>query len=103
MVLQETTIHRRRQKLSSMADGLGLGDAYSTTLGRRKGQGREKARLGMAALMWISYAERPLNANELCHALAVEIRSRNFNVDNVPSIGTLLTCCQGLVVVGKER
>ena len=102
MVLRETTIHRRRQKLNTMADGLGLGDAYSTTLGRIKGQGREKARLGMAALMWISHAERPLKANELCHALAVEIGSPNLNVDNVPSIGTLLACCQGLVVVERE-
>ena len=85
-----------------MTDGLGLGDAYSTTLDRIKGQGREKARLGMTALMWISHAERPLKANELCHALAVEIGSPNLNVDNVPSIGTLLTCCQGLVVVEKE-
>ena len=101
-VLQETTIHRRRQKLSAMTDGLVLGDAYGTTLGRIKRQGGEKARLGMAALMWISHAERPLNADELCHALTVEIRSPNFNADNVPSMGTLLTCCQGLVLVEKE-
>ena len=85
-----------------MTDGLGLGDAYSTTLGRIMGQDREKARLGMAALLWISHTERLLKANELCHALAVEIGSPNLNVDNVPSIGTLLTCCQGLVVVEKE-
>ena len=102
VVLQETTIHRRRQKLSSMTDGLGLGAAYSTTLGRIKRQGEEKARLGMATLMWISHAERPLKADELCHALAVEIGSPNFNTDNIPSISTLLACCQGLVVVEKE-
>ena len=101
-VLQETTIHRRRQKLSAMANGLGLGGAYSATLGRIKGQGGEKARLGLAALMWISHSERPLKADELCHALAVEIGSPNLNTDNVPLISTILACCQGLVVVGKE-
>ena len=101
-VLQETTIHRRRQKLSAMTDGLGLGGAYDATLGRIKGQGGEKARLGMAALMWISHAERPLKVHELRHALAVEIGSLNLNIDNVPSIGTLLASCQGLVVVEKE-
>jgi len=85
-----------------MTDGLGLGDAYSATLGRIKAQGGEKARLGMAALMWISHAERPLKADELCHALAVEIGSPNLNTDNVPSISTLLACCQGLVVVEKK-
>ena len=72
-VLQETTIHHRRQKLDAMTRGLGLGDAYSVTMARIKDQGGEKARLGMSALMWISHSERPLNANELCHALAVEI------------------------------
>jgi len=56
----------------------------------------------MAALMWISHAERPLKADELCHALAVEIGSPDLNTDNLPSIGTLLACCQGLVVVEKE-
>ena len=101
-ILQETTIHRRRQKLNTMTDGLGLGDAYGATLDRIKGQGGEKARLGMATLMWISHAERPLKPDELCHALAVEIGSPNLNSDNVPSIGTLLACCQGLVAADKE-
>ena len=101
-ILQETTIHRRRQKLSAMTDGLGLGDAYGATLDRIKGQGGEKARLGIAALMWISHSERPLKPDESCHALAIEIGSPNPNSDNVPSIGTLLICCQGLVVVDKK-
>ena len=85
-----------------MVDGLGLGDAYGATLDRIRGQGGEKSRLGMATLMWISHSERPLKANELCHALAVEIGSPNLNTDNVPSIGTSLACCQGLVAVDKE-
>ena len=85
-----------------MTDGLGLGDAYSATLGRIKGQGGRKARLGMATLMWISHAERPLKPDELRHALAVEIGSPNLNGDNIPPIATVLACCQGLVVVDKE-
>ena len=101
-ILQETTIHQRRKKLNTMTDGLGLGDAYGATLSRIKGQGERKAKLGMAALMWISHAERPLKSDELCHALAVEIGSPNLNSDNVPSLGTLLACCQGLVAVDKE-
>ena len=85
-----------------MANGLDLGQAYSATLSRIKGQGGERSRLGMATLMWLSHSERPLKADELCRALAVEIGSPNFNIDNVPSIGTLLACCQGLVAVDKE-
>jgi len=85
-----------------MTDGLGLGDAYGATLDRIKGQGGEKARLGMAALMWVSHAERPLEPNELLHALAIEIGSPDLNSDNIPSIGILLACCQGLIVIDKE-
>ena len=86
-----------------MVDGLGLGDAYGETLDRIKGQGGEKSRLGMATLMWISHAEQPLNPDELCHAMAVEIGSPNLNPDNVPSIGTLLACCQGLIFVDNLK
>ena len=85
-----------------MTHGLGLGDAYGAMLSRMKRQDEDKARLGIAALMWISHAERPLEADELCYALSIEIGSPNLNADNVPSIGTLLACCQGLVVVEKE-
>jgi len=56
----------------------------------------------MEALMWVSHAERPLRADELCHALAVELGSTEFNADNIPSISTLVGCCQGLITVDKE-
>jgi len=80
-----------------MTDGLGLVDAYGETLRRIKGQGGPKAKLGIAALMWISHSERPFKPDELSHAPAVEIGSQNLNTDNVPWTGTLLACCQGLV------
>ena len=72
-VLEDTTIHQRRQTLCRMANGVGLDDAYSATLGRIREQKGGKAKLGMEALMWISQAERLLKAQELCHALAVEV------------------------------
>ena len=85
-----------------MIDSLGLEGTYGETLSRMKGQSEEESRLGMAALMWISHAERPLKVDELCHALGVEIGSPDLDGHNVPSIETLLACCQGLVAVDKE-
>ena len=85
-----------------MADGSGLGDVYGATIARIKAQVGDKSRLGMAALMWINHAERPLRADELCHALGVELGSTNFNTRNIPSMSTLVGCCQGLIVVDKE-
>ena len=66
-ILQETTIYHRRQRLNAMTDGLGLGD--SATLDRIKGQYGKKARLGMATLMCISHAERPLKPDAVAKNL----------------------------------
>ena len=100
-VLRETTIHRRRQKLRTMKNGLGLGGAYEATLGRIKAQDGERARLGMAVLMWVSNSRRPLQGDEICHALAIQIGSHDLDGDNIPAMPTLLDCCQGLVTVDK--
>jgi len=56
----------------------------------------------MATLMWVCHSERPLQIDELCHALGVEIGSTHFNSGNVPAIEIVLACCQGLVTVDKE-
>jgi len=84
-----------------MTNGLGLGGAYDTTIGRIKAQEGGRVRLGMDALMWISHSERPLNVDEICHALAVEMGSTEIKAKSVPSIRTVLSCCQGLVVVDE--
>ena len=102
-ILQEPTIHLRRERLRNMTDGLGLGDIYEATIERIKAQGGHKLRLGMGALMWICYAEVPLSLDELCHALAIELGSSYFNASNIPSIATLVSCCQGLITVDKEE
>ena len=101
-ILRETTLHQRREKLDIMANGLGLGGAYDATIKRIKAQQGNRERLGMATLMWISHAERPLSVDEICHALAVEIESTDTNPNNIPSIQTVLGCCQGLAAVDKE-
>lgn len=51
--------------------------------------------------MWVSHSQRPLKIYELCHALGVEIGSTDMNTDNVPSIRTVLGCCQGLVAIDE--
>ena len=98
-ILGEVTIGQRRKKLEEMARGNGLSDAYTTTLTRLKGQKGNKSVLGWKVLMWVLYAERPLRAKELCHALGVEIGSADLDPNNVPTIRTLLASCLGLVTV----
>ena len=100
-ILREPTIHRRRERLSNMTDGLGLEDVYGATIERIKEQGGYKSRLGMGALMWISYAEQPLGVDELCHALAIELGSPDFNLGNMPSISTAVV--KGLLPSRKRH
>jgi len=100
-VLQETTRSRRRQRLKEMQDGLGLGGAYGTMVGKIEAQGGERARLGMAVLMWVSHSRRPLKVDELCHAMAIQIGSDHLDNDEILPISTWLSYCKGLVTVDK--
>ena len=93
------TIGQRRKKLEEMARGNGLSDAYTATLTRLKGQKGNKSALGWKVLMWVLYSERPLRAEELCHALGVEIGSADLDPDNIPALRTLVASCLGLVTI----
>ena len=82
-----------------MAQGKGLRDAYAETLTRVKAQKGNKSGLGLNVLMWVSYSERPLRVEELCHAVGVEIGSVDLDPENVPALRTLLMSCLGLITV----
>jgi len=82
-----------------MTKGNHLGDVYGTTLERIKAQKGSRSRLGTEALMWVSNSERPLKDSELCHALGVNIGSTDLDVENVPTIRTLIGCSLGLITV----
>ena len=98
-ILGEVTIRQRRKKLEQMTRGNGLGDAYAATLTRIKAQKGNKSILGLKVLMWLSYSERPLRAEELCHALGAEMGSTDLDLENVPALRTLLASSLGLVAV----
>ena len=98
-ILGEVTIRQRRRKLEEMAQGNGLSDAYTATLSRLRAQKGYKSVLGLEVLMWVLYSERPLRAEELRHALGVEIGSADLDPENVPALRTLVASCLGLVTI----
>ena len=49
--------------------------------------------------MWVLYSERLLRAEELRHALGVEIGSTHLDPENIPPLRILLASCLGLVTV----
>jgi len=73
-----------------------------SSLVRLKTQKGSKSGLGLKVLMWVAYAERPLRAEELCHALAVEMGSAGLDPEYVPPLRVLLSSCLGLVTVEES-
>lgn len=58
--------------------------------------------LAVNSLCWIACATKPLATNELQHALAVDIKSAEFDADNVVEIGLITSVCAGLVIVDER-
>jgi len=88
VTLGEVTSSRGRKELEEMARGNGLNHAYTATVTRMKGPGGNKSVLGLKVLMWVLHSERPLRAEELCHALGVEIGSVDLDPKKVPALRT---------------
>ena len=80
-----------------MIQGNGLGDTFTATLTRLKAQKGYKSILGLKVLMWVLYSERPLRAEELCHALGVELGSVDLDFQNFLTLLTILASSLGLV------
>ena len=98
-ILGGVTIGQRRKILQEMARGNGLSDAYTATITRLKAQKGNRPGLGLQALMWVLYSERPLQAEELRHALGVEIGSTELDLESIPVLRTILASCLGLLTV----
>ena len=94
-ILEQTTAHGRRRKLRVITEGLDLKDIYGTTLERIKGQGGERARLGMATLMWVSHSERLLQS----HLVITKAKSSDvsFRYNKIPLQRIILECQRMLV------
>ena len=98
-ILDGITISQRRKVFQEMARGKGLGDAYTATITRLKAQKGNRPRFGLQALMWVLCSERPLRAEELCHALGVEIGTEELDPENIPALRPLVKSCLGLLIV----
>jgi len=102
-ILGQTSVAGRKQMLRQVATtGVGLDSVYVQTLQRIREQKGDRSRLGMEVLMWVSHAERPLRIDELCHALAVDLRLTDLDPENIRRQDTVLGSCLGLAVVDTE-
>src|ERR1700744_566515 len=76
--------------------------AYNDATERIESQLPEDCKLAKAAISWITLAKRPLTAEELVTALAVEPGDSELNQDNILDTEDILSVCCGLVTVDKE-
>lgn len=98
---------RSRRELKKTLNNLTTGknaydEAYGATMQRIHGQLLDQQELAMNVLMWIVYAKRPLETDELQHALSVELGELEFLEDNLPDIDDMVSACCGLVTVDEE-
>ena len=65
-------------------------------------QHEEHCQLAMRALLWISKAERPLQVEELQHAMAVELGDEDVEDGPLESATLIVSVCAGLVTIDAE-
>jgi ankyrin repeat protein len=57
--------------------------------------------LAKMALMWVTFARRPLRMLELMHALALEFEDSEFNIDGLFNAGSIKRVCYDLIDVDE--
>ena len=99
-LLGQVTRSEIRQALQTLPSNLGA--AYEKTFHIIRSQTPGQYNLAIRALMWVTYAQRPLHIHELRHALATTISDRYFDNDNLPSVKSVLKCCSGLILMDNQ-
>jgi ankyrin repeat protein/GPI inositol-deacylase-like protein len=80
----------------------GLGKAYDDTINRIGNQGHGIHKLAKKVLFWVVYAKRPLIAEELRHALAVEPGTCRLDKTNLYPVKDMVSSCAGLITVDSN-
>ncbi|OCL01946.1 hypothetical protein AOQ84DRAFT_199979 [Glonium stellatum] len=102
-LLDKKTTQKVKTTLQALKGGAeSLEIAYNEAIERIEGQLNGDKLLAKQALSWITYAQRPLSTQELCHALAIEIGDSELDPDAVYDIDDILSVCAGLVIVDSE-
>ncbi|KAK4444779.1 hypothetical protein QBC34DRAFT_384994 [Podospora aff. communis PSN243] len=76
--------------------------AYDKTMDLINRQQEGWRKLARRVLGWVTYAERPMTALELQHALAVESNTSEMDAENLTSVEDMISVTAGLVMMEKE-
>jgi hypothetical protein len=76
---------------------------YNEAMGRIERRSKSRQKLATQIFMWLTCAFRPLSVKELQHALAVKLNMTSLDLSTVYDEGTLISVCNGLVVIDDEQ
>ncbi|KAJ7589399.1 hypothetical protein C8J56DRAFT_33442 [Mycena floridula] len=81
----------------------GIMDSYDEAMARIKAQGEAEYKLACQIFYWLAYAKRPLNIEELQHAVAVADDMTEMDFDAIVDVDMLTGICAGLIVVQEKQ
>ena len=90
-----------KKALTSLPNSLDV--LYDDALLRIESQHQHDRDLAKRALCWIAYSFRPISANALLQALAVEPGEMVFDIEATPRITLVLDVCAGLLIRDREN
>ncbi|TFK61476.1 hypothetical protein BDN72DRAFT_965138 [Pluteus cervinus] len=76
---------------------------FSITLDRIKAQSEDYLELALSVMTILAYVYEPLTVKGLCYALATELKSSRFEVDNLTTSNMIIEACCGLVTLQGEN
>jgi len=98
--MAKPTLRKIKSALDCLPEELDL--MYDQAIERIQNQDAEYAALALNLLYWAHHAIRPLDIQELRHALAVEHEDSCFDEEGLPEEGLLESICGGMVVVQES-
>ncbi|KAH6916248.1 ankyrin repeat-containing domain protein [Coprinopsis sp. MPI-PUGE-AT-0042] len=93
-------VHEMRKTLLNTPAN--LEDMYASTMQRILGQPESHTWLAKKALVWVTFAKRPLNVRELREALATSPETHSFDHEQIVAEETVLSVCGGLLRISPS-
>ncbi|KAL8981132.1 MAG: hypothetical protein Q9205_003991 [Flavoplaca limonia] len=98
--MAKPTVRKIKSALKDLPEELDL--MYDQAFERIKNQDPEFASLALKLIYWTHFAIRPLNVQELRHAVAVELGDGSFDEEGLPDKDLIESVCSGMLTIQEN-
>ncbi|KAL8835936.1 MAG: hypothetical protein Q9176_006620 [Flavoplaca citrina] len=98
--MAKPTVRKIKSALKDLPEELDL--MYDQAFERIKNQDPEFASLALKLIYWTHFAIRPLNVQELRHAVAVELGDGSFDEEGLPDKDLIEPVCSGMLTIQEN-